>query len=101
VGVSRNRSKGFGGSGICRSGSTTASGGSGSTARLCGRGEARKRERCGGQAALPHRSALAPCVRRRGAVKQRRGELPTHGGDGDGNSDARVSRVEAAAAAWG
>jgi hypothetical protein len=51
---------------------------------------------------LPHSGAPTAVVQRRGAAERQRGELPKRGGNGGGGSfGARVSRVEAAAAAWG
>jgi hypothetical protein len=72
AGSTGNSSEGFGGCGIGRSGGTAASDGSGSTARPCGRGEARERKRSGGRVFSPRCEAPGAFVHRRGAVKRRR-----------------------------
>jgi hypothetical protein len=64
-----------------------ASGGSGSTVRTCGRGEARERERSGEQASSPPREASRVLVHQRGAAERWPGELPKLvNGGGDGGS---------------
>jgi hypothetical protein len=62
-----NRSRGFRGGEIGRSGRATAGGGSGTPARPCGHGRAGGRERDGREASSPRRGAPAVVVRRRGA----------------------------------
>jgi hypothetical protein len=79
-----------------------ASGGSGSTARSRGRGEARESGRSGGRVSSPQCKAPGVLVRRREVVERRRGELLKLGnGGGGGLGMLGFSRVEVAAAAWG
>jgi hypothetical protein len=63
----RNRSRGFSGGEIGRSGRATASGGSETPARPCGRGRAGGRERDSREASSPRRGVPAVVVRWRGA----------------------------------
>jgi hypothetical protein len=59
-----------------RNGDTMAGGGSGSTARLCGTGEAGEREKEGGRASSPPHGAPGAVVRRWAAAEWRRGDGP-------------------------